>query len=786
MKLGMMRRKVVSFSALVAAGWLAGPGCGQDAARVQGGPSGPGGSGGPDSTSCGQMLFAGVQPSLGLCRTCHVAGGVADTPGGSLFRLSKNPDEDATQLHDSWVALGKNDHGKSLLLTMPSGTSGRSHPGGTPWPVGSAPYHAMDLLLQSYDDPSLCAQGGGGAGAPLPPLLGSAHGGHIWSSFCQGKPDDTPLPIDPRTLVQPGVNAGKATYFNAYWVDCNDPAAPHSSPTTCGEYRARYARGQAIMEGGTMAFFGGDYPDALLSFTADMYNNLWKQWGLSARPTDFDQRVADRWGMAIGPQRNPYPLPGEDPNKTNGGSGQLPVAMVQLRNADGTYTGKMSFNCHWCHSGQVGLPGEGPGLGMTYGTNSLPELGEVFRSALYGLGALAPIAANKVRGTGDILLYPAIMAVDIDRASHYNSSIFNAPSEGTVDFPTWWNDGHRTRRFHDGSFAMSDSRPVMGFFIPILSASHLADLAGGRQWISQRDQDVQTWIESLQSPIYPEAIDTELAEAGAILFHNKDLWAPELANRIPRPVGGNGSCAGCHGVYSPRYVNDPSYLDTPALEGIASYVVSPDVIGTDPARSNALNDGLKEGLRWTWWAYGTNDTPGQCFGVPDKGGYLAPALYGVWASAPYFHNGSVPNIWEVLKPSDRTPIWRRKSAPAPVSAPNRFMGYDTSFYRAYDRQKLGWQYDSLDCGAAGTSPYLDCTPGAVETSPILQQILTQGFMSLWFTWNFSQPPPYTAADLENRKIYNTHKYSQGNQGHEFTSVLTDTERKALLEYLKTL
>ena len=40
--------------------------------------------------------------------------------------------------------------------------------------------------------------------------------------------------------------------------------------------------------------------------------------------------------------------------------------------------------------------------------------------------------------------------------------------------------------------------------------------------------------------------------------------------------------------------------------------------------------------------------------------------------------------------------------------------------------------------------------------------------------------------MENRKIMNTHMYSHGNEGHEFTSVLTDEERYALIEYLKTL
>jgi len=46
--------------------------------------------------------------------------------------------------------------------------------------------------------------------------------------------------------------------------------------------------------------------------------------------------------------------------------------------------------------------------------------------------------------------------------------------------------------------------------------------------------------------------------------------------------------------------------------------------------------------------------------------------------------------------------------------------------------------------------------------------------------------PTSDQQLENRKIYNTHMYGQGNGGHQFTSVLTDQERKAILEYLKTL
>jgi len=47
-------------------------------------------------------------------------------------------------------------------------------------------------------------------------------------------------------------------------------------------------------------------------------------------------------------------------------------------------------------------------------------------------------------------------------------------------------------------------------------------------------------------------------------------------------------------------------------------------------------------------------------------------------------------------------------------------------------------------------------------------------------------PSWTNAQIEDRKIYNTRMHSQSNTGHEFSDVLTDSERTALIEYLKTL
>ena len=55
-----------------------------------------------------------------------------------------------------------------------------------------------------------------------------------------------------------------------------------------------------------------------------------------------------------------------------------------------------------------------------------------------------------------------------------------------------------------------------------------------------------------------------------------------------------------------------------------------------------------------------------------------------------------------------------------------------------------------------------------------------------FAWNLLYPPITSNEQVEQRKIYNTHLFAQGNGGHAFTAVLSDAERRAIIEYLKTL
>jgi hypothetical protein len=297
-------------------------------------------------------------------------------------------------------------------------------------------------------------------------------------------------------------------------------------------------------------------------------------------------------------------------------------------------------------------------------------------------------------------------------------------------------------------------------------------------------------LESIKSPSYPFPINTALAEQGAVLFHTLNLFAQAGNANVPKPAGGNGSCAGCHGAYSPQFVNDPTYLSSPALEGIAAHIVTLNVIGTDRNRSDQLSGIFADVWNTSWWSYLegqpgfvepgdttpaqsavsdnlNNDRPlGVCNWSPGVVGYLAPPLYGVWASAPYFHNGSVPTIEQVLNSADRPAIWQRQTATL-----NGVSGFDTSL-SAIDTTRLGWNHTVLTCDPTSTLKFTSCNP--VRDQATIFEI---------FTGTAPAPQPGTSAQ---RMIYNTKISGNSNGGHTFADVLTDAQRLAIIEYLKTL
>src|SRR5690606_22629998 len=101
---------------------------------------------------------------------------------------------------------------------------------------------------------------------------------------------------------------------------------------------------------------------------------------------------------------------------------------------------------------------------------------------------------------------------------------------------------------------------------------------------------------------------------------------------------------------------------------------------------------------------------------------------GIWATAPYFHNGSVPTVAAVLDPDLRPTYWTRNHQAA-----------------TYAPAALGFEHVALEHGKEGAS-----------------------------------------SDAERKRIYDTTRPGYGNGGHRYAAELSGADRAALLEYLKTL
>ncbi len=127
--------------------------------------------------------------------------------------------------------------------------------------------------------------------------------------------------------------------------------------------------------------------------------------------------------------------------------------------------------------------------------------------------------------------------------------------------------------------------------------------------------------------------------------------------------------------------------------------------------------------------------------VPDKPGYIAPPLVGVWATAPYFHNGSVPTVTAVLNSKERPEIWSRN-----FSDPH-----------AYDLDLVGLEYEPMT------------RPQYAESAAVA-----------------ADAPNNSKASIDHRSIYDTNGFGHANTGHTFGDNLSDEERSAVIEFLKSL
>jgi hypothetical protein len=256
--------------------------------------------------------------------------------------------------------------------------------------------------------------------------------------------------------------------------------------------------------------------------------------------------------------------------------------------------------------------------------------------------------------------------------------------------PPLWRVHKKNALFYNG-MARGDHRATMAFV-----SSVCVDTVERAREVDEQFRQVQQFVESIRPPAYPFPIDDQLAQQGEGLF---------IAN-----------CAGCHGTYG----------DDEASHWYPNLIFPLHVIGTDPVLAEAGVVHAPDFItRFNSTFYGeiTRLEPDDPFP-----GYMAPPLDGIWAAAPYLHNGSVPTVELLLNSSARPPQWKR-------------VDYDSTHY---DEEAMGWPYEDV--------PY----------------------------------PQAEAPDEERKHIHDSSYFSQSDAGHVFGDHLTSGERRAIIEYLKTL
>jgi hypothetical protein len=229
----------------------------------------------------------------------------------------------------------------------------------------------------------------------------------------------------------------------------------------------------------------------------------------------------------------------------------------------------------------------------------------------------------------------------IDTFNPYKTYVFNFPYDGTVgtsDFPSIWNqrpreglhlhwDGNNTSVFERNISASlgAGATPVS---LDLARMMRVASWIGSpnpsipmtEEQIKDARDDPRPRPDELQIPRYPFAINALLANQGAAVYAR--------------------ACAKCHDWHG-------EYLGQ--IEPI-------NRIGTDPARLDSYTEELAAnqntlgaGRAWRFNHFRKTN------------GYANAPLDGVWARAPYLHNGSVPDLTALLTPAERPDHFYRGS-----------------------------------------------------------------------------------------------------------------------------
>jgi mono/diheme cytochrome c family protein len=408
------------------------------------------------------------------------------------------------------------------------------------------------------------------------------------------------------------------------------------------------------------------------------YETLWKQWGLKARPDDFDAQVRHRYGL----HEPPYPNDG------------LPMGLRMIDRRRAGARAAVGIDCMLCHGGSlfgksyIGLP------------NTSLDLAGLFRDLDLASGSFGifPYRVSNVRGTTESTATGVFVISLRDGELNFRlppAPVGRIPDQLCEDAPAWWLLRRKRTMYYNGQIDARAVRPLMTFMLH--PGSTPATFAREESTFA----DIRQYLLTLEPPKYPLPVDAPLASRGRIVFEN--------------------NCSKCHGAYAAGdCASGP--------DGYPNRIVPLEKIGTDPSLVRGLTPAIEDHFRQSWFTR-ERGPQGEPYPLRYNAGYQAPPLDGVWATAPYLHNGSVPTLYHLLKADQRPRVFTRSYRTAPED---------------YDFERVGWKVTEI--------------PEA----------------------------PRAATPRDARQIYDTTKPGRSNTGHTFGDALDDAERRAVIEYLKTL
>jgi hypothetical protein len=260
-----------------------------------------------------------------------------------------------------------------------------------------------------------------------------------------------------------------------------------------------------------------------------------------------------------------------------------------------------------------------------------------------------------------------------------------------ADVPPWWRMRKKNAMFATGA-GRGDLTRLMA-----INATLCVDTVEDFDAFYDYFDDIRAFVASIEAPPYPYPINARRAQKGHLVFERR--------------------CQGCHGTYG-QGATYPNLLLPLAMVGTDPALAEYHVVTSAPAGE---------------WLNGSVFTANQARYDPSLG-YVAPPLDGIWVTAPFLHNGSVPTLAALLDSATRPKYWTRPIDPETGA-------YDT---RRYDPDAVGWQFERLDHGQADTD------------------------------------------GDRRRRIVDTTVAGFGNGGHTYGDRLSPEKRAAVLEYLKTL